>query len=60
MIDGILDLPKKLSKTREASIIKGRQLNIVASILELVKIFHKVIVAFNCGPLPKIVKQAVS
>ena len=44
----------KSSKTREASIISGLQLNIIASILELVKVFSGVIVAFKCGPLAKI------
>ena len=32
----------------------------ITSILELLKIFSKVIVASKCGPLAKIEKQAVS
>ena len=58
--DEILDLPKKSSKTRKASIISGPQLNIIASILELLKIFSEVIVASKCGPLARIEKQAMS
>ena len=56
----ILDLPKKPSKTREASVISSPQLNIIASILELLKIFSEVISAFKCGPLAKIEKQTMS
>ena len=55
----ILDLPEKSSKTREASIISGPQLNIIASILELLKIFSEVIVASKCGPLARIERQAM-
>ena len=43
----ILDLPKKSSKTKEASVVKGPKLNITASILDLLKILSEVIVAFN-------------
>ena len=60
IISEILDLPKKSSKTRDASIISGPQLNIIASILELLKIFSEVIVASKCGPLAKIEKRAMS
>ena len=44
IIGEIVDLPKKFSKTREASIISGPQLNIIASILELLKISFEVII----------------
>ena len=57
---GILDLPKNSSKTKEGSIISGPQLNIIASIVELLKIFSEVIVASKCGPLARIEKQAMS
>ena len=60
LIDEILDLPKKSSKTRETSIISGPQLNIITPILELLKIFSEVIVASKCGLLGRIEKQAVS
>ena len=60
IISKILDLPKKSFKTRDASIISGPQLNIIASILELLKIFSEVIVASKCGPLAKIEKRAMS
>ena len=60
IIGEILDQPRKSSKTREASIISGPQLNIIASILEPLKIFSEVIVASKCGPLAIIAKQAVS
>ena len=59
IIGEILELPKKSSKTREASIISGPQLNIIASILEFLKVFSEVIVASKCGPLARIEKQAV-
>ena len=52
MIRGkILDLPKASSKTREASIISGPQLNTIASILKLLKTFSEVIVASKCRSL---------
>ena len=60
IIGEILDQPRKSSKTREASIISGPQLNIIASILEPLKIFSEVIVASKCGPLAIIAKQTVS
>ena len=60
IIGEILDLPKKSCKTRETSIISGPQLNIIASILELLKIFSELIVASKCGPLARIEKQAMS
>ena len=37
-------------------IIRGPQLNIIASILELLKIFSVVRVASKCGPLAEIEK----
>ena len=51
IIDEILDLPKKSSQTKEAPILTGPQLNIIAPILEHLKIFSEVIVASKCGPL---------
>ena len=59
IIGKILDLPKASSKTREASIISDPHLNIIASILELLKILSEVIVASKCGPLAWIEKQTV-
>ena len=59
IIGEILDLPKNSCKTRETSIISGPQLNIIASILELLKIFSEVIVASKCNPLGRIEKQAM-
>ena len=56
----ILDPPKKSSKTREVSIISGPQLNIIPSILELLKIFSEPIVASKCGPLARTEKLAMS
>ena len=40
--------------------MSGPQLNIIASILELLKIFTEVIVASKCDPLARIEKQAMS
>ena len=60
IIGEILDLPKKSSETREASIISGPQLNIIAPMLKLLKIFSKVTVASTCGPPVRIEKQAMS
>ena len=54
IIGKILDVPKNSSKIREASIISGPQLNIIASILELLKKFSEVIVASKCAPLARI------
>ena len=59
-IGEILDQLKKSSKTREASIISSPQLNIITSVLELLKIFSEIIVAFKYGPLARIEKQAMS
>ena len=56
-MDGILDLLKKSSKTREAFIISGPQLNIIASILELLRISSELIVASKCGSLVRDEKQ---
>ena len=55
-----MDLPKNSSKTRKTSIISGAQLNIIASILALLKIFFEVIAASKSCPLARIEKQAVS
>ena len=60
IIGKILNLLKKSSKTREASIISGLPLNIIASILELLKILYEVIVASKCCPLAWVEKQAMS
>ena len=60
IIGEILDVPKNPSKTRGASIIIGPQLNIIESILKLLKIFSEVIVASTCCPLARIEKQAMS
>ena len=60
IIGKILDLPQKSSKTREASVISGPQLNLIASALDLLKIFSEVIVASKCCPLARIEKQAIS
>ena len=57
IIDEILNLPKRSSKTRETSIISDPQLNTITSILELLKIFSELIVAFQCGPLERIQKK---
>ena len=59
-IAGILDLSKKFSETREASIISGLQLNIITSILKLMKIYSEVILASKGGTLARIEKQAMS
>ena len=59
IIARILDIPKKSSTTREASIIIGPQLNIMTSILELLKIYIEIIIASKCVPLARIEKQAV-
>ena len=40
--------------------MKGPQLNITASLLDLLKIFSEVLVASKCGPLARIEKQAMS
>ena len=40
--------------------ISGPHLNIIASILDLLKTFSEIIVASKCGPLARIEKQAVS
>ena len=59
IIARILDVPKKSSTTREASVISGPQLNIMTSILELLKIYIEIIIASKCVPLARIEKQAV-
>ena len=59
IIEEILDLPKKSSKTRKAFIIGDPQLNIIASV-ELLKFFFEVIVASKVDPIEKIKKQAIS
>ena len=48
IIDEILDLPKRSSKTKEASIISSPQLSIIVPIM---KIFSEIIEASKCGPL---------
>ena len=40
--------------------VSGPQLNIIASILDLLKIFFEVIVAFKYGPLARTEKLAMS
>ena len=40
--------------------LSGPQLNIIASIFDLLKTFSEIIVASKCGPLARIKKQAVS
>ena len=40
--------------------MNGPHLNIIASTLDLLKIFSKVIVAFKCGPMVRAEKQAMS
>ena len=40
--------------------MSGPQLIVIASILELLKLFSEVIVAPKCGPLAGIEKQATS
>ena len=40
--------------------VSGPQLNIIAAILEPLKIFSEVIVASKCDPLGRIEKQAMS
>ena len=59
IIEEILDLPKKSSKTRKAFIIGDPQLNIIASV-ELLKFFFEVIVASKVDPIARIEKQAIS
>ena len=57
IIDETLNLPKKSSKTREASVKSGTKLNITTSILELLKISSEVIAASKYGPLARIKYQ---
>ena len=45
---------------KKACIISGPQLNIITSILELLKTLSEVIVTSRCGPLARIKKQAMS
>ena len=59
IVGEILDLPKKSSRSKEASIISGSQVNIIASILELLKILSEVIVVSKFGPLARTEKQAM-
>ena len=55
IIDEILDKTKQSSKTRKASFINGSQLNVIALIVELLKIFSEVtVVSTKCGPLARI------
>ena len=48
-IGEIFDLPKKSSQTGAASIISGPQLNIIASILEVLEILSEVIQMWSTG-----------
>ena len=46
---------EKFSKTRKASLINGSQLNVIASILELLKILSEItVVSTKCGSLARI------
>ena len=54
------NLPEKCSKSREAFIISGPQLNIIASILELLEKLSEVIVTSKFGSLARIEKQTMS
>ena len=56
IISGILDQLEMFSKTREASYKWFTIINIIASILDLLKIFSEIIVASKCGPLARIEK----
>ena len=49
----MLDLPKNSSKIREAYIISGPQLNIIAVNTGTSEIFSKVIAASKCGSLAR-------
>ena len=53
IIGGILDQLKSLLK-QEKHHISGPKLNIIASILDLLRTFSETIVASKCGPLAKI------
>ena len=55
IIAGIMDLLEKAYK-QEKHHISGPQLNIIVSILDLLKIFSEVIVASKCGPLASLPK----
>ena len=52
-------IDKVLSNKRSVH-VSGPQLNIIVSILKILKIFFKVVVGSKCGPLAKIEKQAMS
>ena len=54
-----MDLLEKAYK-QEKHHISGPQLNIIASILDLLKIFSEVIVASKCGPLASFQKHSMS
>ena len=56
IISGILDQLEMFSKTREASYKWFTIINIIPSILDLLKIFSEIIVASKCGPLARIEK----
>ena len=51
-------IDKVLSNKRSVH-VSGPQLNIIVSILKILKIFFKVVVGSKCGPLAKIEKQAM-
>ena len=59
MVGGILDQLESLLK-QEKHDISGSQLDITASILDILKTFSKIILACKCGPLARIEKQVVS
>ena len=51
---------EKVLQNKRTIHIRGPQLTIIASILELLKIFSEVIAATKCGPLARIEKQAIT
>ena len=51
---------EKVLQNKRSIHITAPKLNIIASILEILKIFSEVIVASKCGPLARIEKQAMS
>ena len=50
----------KVLQNKRSIHISGPQLNTIASILDLLKIFSEIVVGSKCGPLAKIEKQAMS
>ena len=49
----------KVLQNKRSIHISGPQSNIIASVLDLLKIFSEVVVGSKCGPLVKIEKQAL-